>query len=478
MQTNISETQHKTQTMKKYLPHLPALLLSIGGLLRIVTVGAAAIWFDECITMIRTRLPFLQLFSDTRTWENSGDLFLDVIERPLMAIGQNVILLRLPSLLAGLISLWLVWKIMQRLGFTPLQQVITSALVAFLPGLLWIGQDARSYSIVGMFFLAGLWFTLEAGWLGMLACCGLLYYCHYTAAALAAALLAISLLLRPYAWRRTVLIGAVVVASWLPGIYRMLSHWIIQQPWEPTVTIKSFLMGLTMATWTHQISNSAMVFAFMGVGFLTLFFLVDRRMIMPFSRSVPMLAWGVPMGLQICFSLVTHNNFVMYRTLQPLLWGAMLWLGWELGRPGWFRRTLLVGWTFLLAAGLITWHPSQRGAGVDKVAAQIRAQWRAGDELVYTTGTVLLPFDYYLHDLPSEYLENGNQWVNLAFPSNLLPPRPLEGPVLRRWVIVPQEPLLSDAEEQAIRDYVGDHEPVISIIPLQVAPMDVYLLEE
>ena len=49
---------------------------------------------------------------------------------------RSLWLLRLPSLLAGLLSLWLVWKLMQQLHFTPWQQLLTALFTALLPGLL------------------------------------------------------------------------------------------------------------------------------------------------------------------------------------------------------------------------------------------------------------------------------------------------------------------------------------------------------
>src|SRR5664280_1053774 len=109
---------------------LPILFLLAGSVMRIATLGSAAIWYDEAVTLYRTPIPFMTLF--TNRSENSGDLLLELILRPLMAIGPHSLwLLRLPALVAGLISLWLVWLLMQKLSFSLWQQIITAALVAF-----------------------------------------------------------------------------------------------------------------------------------------------------------------------------------------------------------------------------------------------------------------------------------------------------------------------------------------------------------
>jgi hypothetical protein len=53
---------------------LPVFFLLLGAALRIGTLGYAAIWYDEAVTLYRTTIPFMQLF--TNRSENSGDLLL------------------------------------------------------------------------------------------------------------------------------------------------------------------------------------------------------------------------------------------------------------------------------------------------------------------------------------------------------------------------------------------------------------------
>ena len=158
--------------MKRYLPKLPLFILALGAVIRILGTGSSALWYDESATLFRTGIPFLTLWVERS--ENSGDLLLELIERPLMALSHNLWLFRLPSMLAGLVSLWLVWKLMRRLDFSLPQQVLASTFVAFLPGLIWIAQDARVYGILALLILAALWFALESRWLGLLAVCGLM----------------------------------------------------------------------------------------------------------------------------------------------------------------------------------------------------------------------------------------------------------------------------------------------------------------
>ena len=147
--------------MKRYLPHIPALILSLGAILRVVTIGSAALWYDEAISLYRSTIPFMQLFSNGT--DQSGSLILDLLLRITTTFNHHsIILLRLPSLIAGMISLWLVWLLMKKLYFTLEQQIASSILIAFLPGLLWLGQDARPYGITACILLAALYFVLDS----------------------------------------------------------------------------------------------------------------------------------------------------------------------------------------------------------------------------------------------------------------------------------------------------------------------------
>jgi hypothetical protein len=297
---------------------LPVIFLLFGATLRIATLGAAAIWYDEAVTLYRTTIPFMQLFSNRS--ENSGDLLLELILRLIMPIApRSLWLLRLPALLAGLISLWLVWKLMQRLQFSLGQQLITAALVAFMPGLLWQGQDGRPYGLLACLFLAALWFALEGGWRGLLACCGLMVYCHSTGAVCALAALAIALYLHSGKWRQVLLCGLLISLACIPTLIRIIQNgeWLAYA-WGPDSTFEIWAVSAYVAFWmsveVYQFFFAATVLA------LTLPLLFSGYS--DFSRVIPALAWMIPLIGMMLFSL--HRNVIIYRTLIPLLFPCSL----------------------------------------------------------------------------------------------------------------------------------------------------------
>lgn len=467
--------QQRNNRMNKYYSKLPPLLLVLGAVLRISGTGASAIWFDEANTLYRTSIPFFTLFTEQS--ENSGDLLLELVLRPLMAISHSLWLLRLPSMLAGLVSLWLVYKLMQRLDFNLPQQCLTAALVAFLPGLIWIAQDARSYGLLALVVLAAFWYVLGGKWIGVVATCGLMIYCHSTGPIYAAAILMIALYLYPRKYKQIIWSGIAIAMTWAPAIVRILEHWMIQQPWAPILTPAILINSILAGMWTASI----FIWPWFAIAILitlafTLTLLISKN---KSSIQITLIAaWVYPFAGLSIFSLIT-NNMVQYRTLMPMLFPFCLWLGWELGlmRKPFAFRTILGGvWIFLLLVGLVFWDPSARGGKLDQVAVQIREQWRPGDVLVYATQTVALPFDYYLNDLPHEntdIVKHPFLNVPLVAPS----PRPCNGSCLREWVIIPDDMLITPMERNELGKIIRGYPVMYQIKYLQAAKIDIYLVD-
>ena len=393
--------------MRKYLANLPAFILAIGAILRIVGTGASAIWFDESVLVYRSGIPFLRLWAEHS--DSSGCLLLDIILRPLMALSQSVWMLRLPSMLAALVSLWLVWKLMRRLEFTLPQQIAAASFAAFLPGLLWIAQDARSYSLLGMLFLAALWYAIEGNWLGLFAVCGLTVYAHNIGPIFAVGAILIALYFHPLKWNDFILFFFVLFLAWIPAAIHISTMWIVQQPWQPILTFDWVVRSSLQSLWPMPWNDWIYFASFLVLG-LTLLRVISITILRFFkkqlnNRIIPLFAWTLPLVGLLSSSWVSNNNFVHYRTLSVFLFPFALWLGWEISIIRWHAWIFGAAWISLLVAGLIYWHPAIRGGGLDQVATDIRSQWQDGDRLVYTTITVGLPFNYYLSDLPHTWDE-------------------------------------------------------------------------
>ena len=448
---------------------IPLFILAAGAVLRVAWTGASAIWYDEANIIHRSTIPFLTLFQETS--ENSGDLLLELILRPLLAISHSVWILRLPSILAGLVSLWLVWVLMQKLSFSFKQQIITAVIVACLPGLLWIAQDARTYGLLACLFLVAIYFAIEGRWLGLLAVCGLMFYTHKVGPAFAFAAILIADYLHPKETKKILLVGTGTIVAWIPAIINMLNRWIVQQPWQPHLTLSWFGFSTILAFWPMKYTE----WFFFIAGLLlirTLFFLFHKGK--ENGRIIPIVAWVAPILVMTAVSSVTKNNIFIYRTVMPILFPFALWLGWEMGR----QKLPSPSWLLMLVLGMTMWNPADRGGGLDRVADQIRSQWRTGDQLLYTTVTVGMPFDYYLGDLPHAWDDTVQaEFLNIPTYDRFTLDLPTGKP-LRSWVVIPEDGLITPGEKAALLDLVKHQSPEYTIRYMQAATIDVYLVEE
>jgi hypothetical protein len=171
-------------------------------------------------------------------------------------------------------------------------------------------------------------------------------------------------------------------------------------------------------------------------------------------------------------------NVFIYRTIMPLIIPFLLWLSWELGMGTRYRTIMAMLWMCTVISGLGAYNPADRGAGVDRVAAQIRSDFQAGDVLMYTTQTVI-PFDYYLSDLPHVYAPapGSNYFLDPEGPPLISSTAEAET-ASRLWVFIPDDLLLTQTERAYLQDIVGEQAPVYKLTYMQTSPLLVYLIEQ
>lgn len=469
--------------MKNHLLKLTPLILLAGAILRIIGTGSAAIWHDEAVTLYRAGLPLISLIKNNS--EGSGDLLLEGILGPLIAISHShsLWMLRLPSMIASVIMLWLIWELIQWMNFNPTQQIITAVLIAFLPGLIWMAQDCRSYALLTCFYLAAIYYAFESNWLGVIACCGLMEYCHNTAPAYILSILAILFYLYPWKIRKIILTGILIGIIYIPQalilfrIYHLNSlNTITLQP-IPPLSWPYFAFEFIMSFWVGTLKNAAGWWLFLILMVLSLGLFFFKSPARP--RTIWFLGFIIPLAIITGISI--WNNVLIYRTIMPLIIPFLFWLGWELGQKGWapgFMRTYLaILWIYVLLIGVINWHPANRGGGLDQVAASIRSQWQAGDVMIYTSETSALPFDYYLNDKPHVIIDaSSNPFLNPPG-LKLLVSNADSSQARREWIIIPQDALFSKLEWEQVNSLVAGLKPIYQVKYIQTSQLNVYLVK-
>jgi mannosyltransferase len=133
------------------------LVLGIGALLRLATLGVQSLWLDEGVSFwtVNRSLPgLIELLSDY-----IRPLFFLVLY-PAYLLGGQEWLLRLPSALAGVASLGLFYLLGQVLFDRP-TALLATALLALSPLHLWYSQEARFYALVGFLALSAVYFAVR-----------------------------------------------------------------------------------------------------------------------------------------------------------------------------------------------------------------------------------------------------------------------------------------------------------------------------
>ena len=103
-----------------------------------------------------------------------------------------------------------------------------------------------------------------------------------------------------------------------------------------------------------------------------------------------------------------------------------------------------------MGISLVTWNPTSRGADLERVAEDIEENWQEGDLIYYATGTVALPFSYYLPGKPA-YIMDGEQHAGLG-KTKILTGFGFERAELdeleyqRLWLIYPRDTLLTEEQ--------------------------------
>ncbi len=106
-----------------------------------------SLWYDESFTAAISALPWDRLWQAT-----AGDvhppLWYAIEKFVILALGNSELALRLPSLILGIVNVWLTWKVANSMGLPENVARIAILIVAIMPGQVWYSNEARMYQLV------------------------------------------------------------------------------------------------------------------------------------------------------------------------------------------------------------------------------------------------------------------------------------------------------------------------------------------
>ncbi len=137
------------------------LVLCLGTALRLLYINGEGLWYDEALTALSLRLPFSDMVSE-RLSAGHSPLYFSLLYPVSKVFGTGEIALRLPSAVASIISLFVFWRLAQRL-FSDLETVTVSSLFFALSAMnIYFGQEARMYAFCVLSVLCSFLFLIRA----------------------------------------------------------------------------------------------------------------------------------------------------------------------------------------------------------------------------------------------------------------------------------------------------------------------------
>lgn len=224
----------RTQTAPHRYVLLVILLLSF--VLRVAWLDQQSLWADEISTLERAEMAPTELLAKLPI--EHMPLYFWLLEAWTMALGSTDFALRFPSVVWGVLSVALLYRLALRL-FKPGVAYLGALLFSINPFQVWYGQEARMYTLMVALALVALWAVDVAlttprrramAWLVYVAASAMTMYTH-----LYGALIPLTALL--YAvWRR-------------PGV---IQRWTIR--WRPVVAAHA-LLTLVCIPWLQRVSR-------------------------------------------------------------------------------------------------------------------------------------------------------------------------------------------------------------------------------
>lgn len=140
--------------MRKAEPFLIAFILVLAAVLRFLDPDRTSLWYDEAVSWQQSSGSFSQMISLVAA-DNYPPLHNIMLWLSMPVLGDGEYALRLPSILMGLLTVWLVYRVGKAL-FAPEAGLLAAFLLTISPFHIWFSTEARMYAVfaaMGMAFL-------------------------------------------------------------------------------------------------------------------------------------------------------------------------------------------------------------------------------------------------------------------------------------------------------------------------------------
>jgi mannosyltransferase len=230
-------------------------LVALGAVLRLVALGHKSFWLDEIASIAIVQRPSAAFWHFL--WHEEGNMAMYyVLLRPWLHFGNSEAIVRLLSVLPGVLSIPLMYLLGKRL-FGPRTGILTAALFALNPCAIASSQEARAYSFLVLMVIISTYcfirlmegpsyrFAIVYGLAAGFTC-----YFHYFGVLVAAAH-AVSLVAMPrgkWPWKQYSVAGVIFVLLAVPIFWLIHAQNVRHISWvQPPSLLEFYHLGVFLA---------------------------------------------------------------------------------------------------------------------------------------------------------------------------------------------------------------------------------------
>ena len=451
--------------------------LLVANVLYLFLLGVAPLWYDEANSYWFAQMPFARMIAAT-AGDTHPPLYYLLLSFVVRVFGPSHFMLRFPSVMFGLLTIYIVRQIARELNLSRAATLIALGLVTLSPFQLHFAQEARMYTLLQALVLGATLAALRKQLMRFVLLSALslwthnygLFYLVVNCGVLAWAVWKTQL--RWPVFETVVitgLLGGAALVLWLPWAFVLLGqmrtvaggYWIMPvTPGALVFTLTNLLYAFTLPPWLAP--GAIMI----GVGLLTW---LTIRVIEKRDEAALLLAWLVaaPVVLAVVVSIL-WRPILLYRGLAPSLPALMLLVGWgaaQLPRAHRLYAAILIVPLFVASiVGQYLWTPNQKGLQDHQVLDQLLAQWREGDIIIYSNEGYLVEWHSRAAHLPQVVLPRTCPQNNLGGLSEqtfhafgIADPDPETIPWRRAWFVSTIFPTITQCEVDMSRAFLARH---------------------
>jgi len=316
----------------KWLPYARRLksiqLLLIGAFLtRLPGLWAEALWYDETFTAGLARLDFLPMMNVIKA-DVHPPLWYIIEWVTVRVLGSSEAALRFPSLLCGLLVVYLIYRLAIALKQSQATALVAAGLVSILPAALHYSNDARGYSLLAAAVLGMTIAVLERRPLWFAICGIVALYTHNLAWFYLVVLVGVTGGYNDQnrkVWLTASVLAGFIGGSWLPIAFQQTKD-IMDGFWLQPLNLGEFLRSLIIGTVYTKIPSDLLLPITGGViGLSTLSVVFSLRWLLS-GRGMVYLV--MVLGAPVLIALVStfwHNVFIERAVLASMLGMSIIW---------------------------------------------------------------------------------------------------------------------------------------------------------